>query len=222
MSEQRTTSSRSTAGRTGRRPVPGRAVQEVVVAAVLLLGFVYLRLTLDQHVQGRRGAAYLDPDFWPAWLLNAGILFCLLYLVTSLLRLRARRVGGASGDPHTSSGDVAGTAREMTAAGDAATSTTATSEPPEASDAQRNPKALAGGVALIFGFVYLMPVLGFLPVAVLFCVAFLLFVGERRWYVVTAVPVVLMAAILYVFTRLLVVPLPRGRGVFLEMSTFLY
>jgi hypothetical protein len=30
------------------------------------------------------------------------------------------------------------------------------------------------------------------------------------------------AVIVYTFTRLLVVPLPRGSGIFLELSTYLY
>jgi hypothetical protein len=51
---------------------------------------------------------------------------------------------------------------------------------------------------------------------------FLLFVGERRWWIVTGFPVVLLGALLFTFTRLLVVPLPRGTGVFLQFSTYFY
>lgn len=184
------------------RPRFGRKPQEIVVATVLLLGFLYLRVQLVEHVRGRRGAAYLDPDFWPGWLLNVGIVLALVYLVLAVIRARRqdpdppaaprRPVEDADEDHHH---DVA---------------------------LSGNPVALAIGFLLLFGYIWGMTRIGFVPVTLLFAATFLFFVGERRWYVITGVPVVLLALMLYVFTRLLVVPLPRGRGVFVELSTYFY
>jgi hypothetical protein len=222
-----------------------RPVQEIVVAAVLLLGFLYLRLQLDDLVRGRRGAAYLDPDFWPGWLLNVGILLALAYLVLSVLRLlRARaaqpepsagrtdvaspagRTAPAAATPdHTTPADEpAGTAGELAAEAD---ETGATAAGPEGEHLQDVPTRgnllrLLLGFALLFGFIWLMPRIGFVPSALLFSIGFLVFAGERRWPIITLVPVGLLGVVLYVFTRLLVVPLPRGRGMFVELSTFFY
>jgi hypothetical protein len=63
---------------------------------------------------------------------------------------------------------------------------------------------------------------GFVPSTLVFSIVFLVFVGERRWKVIASFPILLLAALLYTFTRLLVVPLPRGSGFFLELSTYFY
>ncbi|MFA9444870.1 tripartite tricarboxylate transporter TctB family protein [Egicoccus sp. AB-alg6-2] len=208
MGEQRTEAHTPASG-DAHRPRFGRARQEIVVAAVLLLGFVYLRLQLHVLIRGRRGAAYLDPDFWPSWLLNVGIVLALLYLVLSIVRERR----GAP-DP-----DVA----PKPPADPTATGVDAPAEDHHHDVAMSgNPLALAVGFLLLFAYIWGMTRIGFVPATVAFAVAFLVFVGERRWYVITAFPVILLAGLLYVFTRLLVVPLPRGRGFFIELSTYFY
>lgn len=203
MSEQRTGSDGTHQG-DGQPPSRfGRKKQEIVVAAVLLIGFLYLRINLVEHVRGRRGAAYLDPDFWPGWLLNVGILLALVYLVLAVMRLRR------AGDP-----DLPAAPRKPVE----------DAEEDHHHDVKLsgNPVALLIGFLLLFGYIWGMTRIGFVPATLLFSAAFLFFVGERRWYVISAVPVVLLGLMLYVFTRLLVVPLPRGRGFFVELSTFFY
>ncbi len=217
----------------------GAARQEILIAAVSLAVFVYLRLQIGDLVRGRRGAAYLDPDFWPGWLLNVLILLALIFLAQAIMRARRPPEADVDAEGDADAGDAAvpvepaGTAGEL---GAEAPSDTEASMPgddaqpasgsPEAdvadSTVKKNPVVLMVGFGLIFAFIWLMPRMGFLPSMVLFCVAFLLAVGERRWKVVVGIPTVMTALILYVFTRLLVVPLPRGRGFFLELSTFFY
>lgn len=184
----------------------GRKKQEIVVAAVILLGFLYLRINLVEHVRGRRGAAYLDPDFWPGLLLNAGIVLALVYLVLAVIRAR-RPDPDLPAVPKKPVEDAA-VAEEEDHHHDVALS--------------GNPVALALGFLLLFGYIWSMTRIGFVPSTLLFSAGFLAFVGERRWYVITGFPVVLLGLMLYVFTRLLVVPLPRGRGFFVELSTYFY
>jgi putative tricarboxylic transport membrane protein len=197
-------------GRT--RPPFGRAEQEVVTAAVLLGVFAYLRYYLPVLIVGRRGGAYVDPDFWPGWLLNVALVFAAAYLVQSVrtvLRERAAANGAA--------------ARARTLARPAA--------PGEAEDEHTglHEVALSGnllkltvGFALLWAYIFSLSIIGFVPSTAAFSVAFLLFLGERRPVAVVGFPVALLAVLLYVFTRLLVVPLPRGVGPFLEFSTYFY
>jgi putative tricarboxylic transport membrane protein len=231
MREQSTRDERRTTERDDepRRPRFGRPQQEIVVAAVLLVTFVYLRLQIDDQIRGRRGGAYVDPDFWPGWLLTAAILLSVIYLVQSIVRARRsphegapERVKPAASAPAASEAEPAGAAGELT---DDVATTPSTGEGEEHLHAvaiSGNTLKLISGFLLLFGYIYLMRPIGFIPATLLFSIAFLLFVGERRWWIVTGFPVVLLAALLFTFTRLLVVPLPRGTGIFLQFSTYFY
>ncbi|HSK92126.1 MAG TPA: tripartite tricarboxylate transporter TctB family protein [Euzebyales bacterium] len=181
-----------------------RAHQEVAVAALLLVTLVFLRVRLDSLITGRRGRTFIEPDFWPATLLTFGIVLSIIYLVLAVMRVRQ-----VSADPQVEPAprrDVPPD-RHNLAAKDLATGSLG---------------GLAGGFALLAGYIYLMTPIGFVPSTVLFCIVFLLFVGERRWYAIAGFTVIAVVALLGVFTRLLVVPLPRGTGVFLQFSTYLY
>jgi len=194
-------------GRTAgpRAPRFGRAEQELLTAVVLLLGSLYLRLNMGDFVTGRRGAGYVDPDFWPGWLLNVIIVSSAIYA------LQAWRKRSAGSDPS----DVASVAERLA---------------PQDTDSEGLHKVtvsgsiprLVLGFALLWGYIYSMTRVGFIPSTFVFSLLFLRFVGERRAAVLAAVPVTIVFAILGVFTRLLVVPLPRGSGFFLEISTFFY
>jgi putative tricarboxylic transport membrane protein len=194
-------------GRTAgpRAPRFGRAEQEILTASVLLLGSLYLRINMSDFITGRRGAGYVDPDFWPGWLLNVIIISSAFYV------LQAWRKRSASADPS----GVASVAERVA---------------PHEEDIEGLHKVAVSGnlVRLVIGFgllwayIYSMTRVGFVPSTFLFSLLFLRFVGERRAAVLIAIPVTIVFAILGVFTRLLVVPLPRGSGFFLEISTLFY
>lgn len=217
MSHQHSTGRDSDTG--AGRPRFGKSEQEVVVGAVLLVAFLYLRLNLTGFVLGRRGAAYVDPDFWPGWLLNAAIVFALAYLVQMLMTVRRERSEAVSGpvalaeDADTApaaDGAVAAEGEEVEQAG---VHTVAISK--------STPKLFAG-FALLWAYIYAMRFIGFVPSTFIFCIVFLLFVGERRWKPIALFPIGLTGVLIYIFTRLLVVPLPRGSGFFLDLSTYFY
>jgi putative tricarboxylic transport membrane protein len=193
-------------GRTAgpRAPRFGRAEQELLTALVLLLGAIYFRLNIADFVTGRRGAGFVDPDFWPGWLLNV------IIVSSGIYAFQAWRKRSESAD----ASGIATVEQRL-----------AEHEPLEG----LHEVAVTGsiwrlllGFAILWAFIYSMTRIGFLPSTLLFALAFLLFVGERRPLVLVAIPVTIVAAILGVFTRLLVVPLPRGTGFFLELSTFFY
>jgi hypothetical protein len=232
MTEQSTTDDPTSTERTRdarRRPRFGKAQQEIVVAAVLLVTFIYLRVQIDDQIRGRRGGAYIDPDFWPGWLLAVAILLSAIYLVQSIVRARrwphepeAAPPKPPKPRPRSAESEPAGAAGELTEDVEA---------PPPGEDAETHLHAVAisgntlklfTGFLLLWGYIYAMRPIGFIPATFLFSLVFLLFVGERRWWVVTGFPVVLLGALLFTFTRLLVVPLPRGTGVFLQFSTHFY
>ena len=200
MSEQHT-------GRTAgpRAPRFGRAEQEILTAVVLLLGSLYFRLNIDDFVSGRRGAGYVDPDFWPGLLLNVIILSSAVYA------LHAWRMRSVGADPS----GVASVAERVAHADDEI-------EGLHKVAVSGNVIRLLLGFALLWAYIYSMTRVGFVPSTFVFSLAFLRFVGERRAPVLIAIPLTIVFAILGVFTRLLVVPLPRGSGFFLQFSTYFY
>jgi putative tricarboxylic transport membrane protein len=176
---------------------------EVAVAIVLLAVFVFLRVRIDTFTPGGRGRTFLTPDAWPGAILVLAIALSTIYLAQSLRRARRAPSLLPVTTPLSPTADEKAT---ITSSGD---------------DGTEGWRLLAG-FGLLLAYIYFMPAIGFVPVTLLFCIAFLLMVGERRWWVVAAIPAVATVVVVAIFTRLLVVPLPRGQGVFLELSTYLY
>jgi putative tricarboxylic transport membrane protein len=198
----------------GRSPAPtarrfGHQRQEVLVAVLVLGVFSYLRFDLQELIIGRRGIAALDPDFWPTVLLNAGIVLSLVYLFIAVQKLRK---GGPAPVAEGDGRDVPGVDD------DAAAAATPVAEEQERGDLLK----LAIGAVVLFVYIYMITRAGFVPSTLVFSIVFLIFAGERRPLIIALFPVGVTAVIVYTFTRLLVVPLPRGSGIFLELSTYLY
>ncbi|MPZ89499.1 MAG: hypothetical protein GEU81_15830 [Nitriliruptorales bacterium] len=180
--------------------------EEIIVAVVLLAVLVFFRLRLDNFVIGRSGRTFLDPDFWPGALLTFGIVLALIYLAALVRTLLRERRPSADADDSAADG-ITGLVHAPEDAPD---------------EAVAKPFLLAGGFLLLFAYIWAVGPLGFVPSTLLFCVLFMLLVGERRWYALVSLPVALTAGVVLVFTRVLVVPLPRGSGIFLQLSTYLY
>ena len=180
--------------------------EEVVVAALLLVVTVYFRLTIENYITGRSGS-FLAPSFWPGALLTIGIVLSAIYLVMAVIWARRGQepVGAAS------------------AVAEAPASTTSSDSPVDQSSDQRDsPLKPVLGFVLVAGYIYLLAPIGFVPATVLFSVGFLVLTGERRWWVLVVFPVAAVTVLLGMFTQLLVVSLPRGTGIFVDLSTYLY
>lgn len=214
--------------RAGRRWHSGW--EEVVVAAVLLAGAIFLRVRIDDLVLGRSGA-FLDPEFWPATLLTIAIVLSAIYLVLAIIwarRQSAEHEEAATATATATAATTAATEQPSASAGGA----TASSAVPDAEPGGATAPAevahtgsvfkLVGGFVLLAAFIYLLGPIGFVPAAFLFSIAFMLLVGERRWWVLLLFPVIAVTVLLGIFTQLLVVSLPRGTGIFVDLSTYLY
>jgi hypothetical protein len=81
---------------------------------------------------------------------------------------------------------------------------------------------LAAGVALIVAYVVLTPLVGFALTTALFIVAFLWLCGMRSPAAIGLNVVVGTLGLLYVFIKLVYLPLPKGGGPFEELTIALY
>ncbi|MEW6244384.1 MAG: tripartite tricarboxylate transporter TctB family protein [Bacillota bacterium] len=74
----------------------------------------------------------------------------------------------------------------------------------------------------LVAYAFAIPRIGFIPSTIVSGIFYLLALGERRPLIVAGLPLTVTLLILVIFTRILVVPLPRGTGVFRLWSFFLY
>ncbi len=80
----------------------------------------------------------------------------------------------------------------------------------------------AASVALIAGYLILLPYVGFLVLTPFQMIAFMYLLGERSKIWIFSLPFVLTIGIVLLFTKVMYVPLPRGVGIFLSISHFVY
>ena len=76
--------------------------------------------------------------------------------------------------------------------------------------------------ALIAGYLLLLPYVGFLVLTPIQMIAFMFLLGEKSKIWIFTIPFVLTVSIVLVFTKVMYVPLPRGVGIFLDISRLLY
>ena len=76
--------------------------------------------------------------------------------------------------------------------------------------------------ALIASYLILLPYVGFLISTPLQMIAFMYLLGERQKVWIFSLPFALTLGIVLLFTKAMYVPLPRGVGIFLEISHLVY
>jgi putative tricarboxylic transport membrane protein len=81
---------------------------------------------------------------------------------------------------------------------------------------------LVSGIALLVLYVMLAPVVGFALVTALFVVAFMALCGARSPLGLAASAVAGTVALLYVFVKIVYLPLPKGDGAFETLTLAVY
>ncbi|MCX8117451.1 MAG: tripartite tricarboxylate transporter TctB family protein [Desulfobacterota bacterium] len=83
-----------------------------------------------------------------------------------------------------------------------------------------------GRLLLAIGFIVLyfllLKVVGFIALTPFFLIAFMYLLGERKKAWMIGVSLGMTVLIVYVFTKAMYVPLPRGTGIFLDFSHLFY
>lgn len=77
-------------------------------------------------------------------------------------------------------------------------------------------------VCFIALYFILMRMAGFIAITPFFLLAFMLLLGERNKVWMACISLGITALIVWVFTKAMYVPLPRGQGIFLQFSQFFY
>ncbi|MBI4490726.1 MAG: tripartite tricarboxylate transporter TctB family protein [Deltaproteobacteria bacterium] len=134
----------------------------------------------------------LGPDFWPRLVLGCLIAFSLL---KGILALREAR------NLSTSPGVVADINAQAT---------------------KHNRWRLAGGIVLVLAYAYLTELVGFPLANFVFLLSFMVLAGMRRTRWLLTLPTLATVIFLYLFVRAVYVPLPRGEGIFEDLTIALF
>ena len=81
---------------------------------------------------------------------------------------------------------------------------------------------LGPGVFLILGFAYLIELIGFPLANFLFLLGFMALAGVRRARWLLTLPPLASIGFLYLFVKAVYIPLPRGEGIFEDLTISLY
>jgi putative tricarboxylic transport membrane protein len=168
----------------------------------LIAALVLLVQTRQLDAVARVGQ--LGPGFWPRLVLAGLGLACLTRIATEWRAHRRARWAAPGGGEPVASGWTAPTAPADTARAGIARG------------------RLAAAAGLIGGYVLATPWLGFPLTTALFIGAFLRLAGARSPLLLLLAPAGGTGVLLYVFVRLVYLPLPKGAGPFESATIALY
>jgi hypothetical protein len=204
---------------------------ELIVAVVLFIFFAGLRIFIssfmDLSIERWR---FVSPAFWPSWILLLGALLSAFFVYNAYQRIKLK----SNGKDESECPDCDDQERELALRAKYQTEGRVLSlkelealaeEQIKASEEKSTSRELIRLISILvltFIYLYVIRLLGFIPSTLLFSFSYLFILKEKRPLVLVLSPVILVAVIWFVFTNLLVVPLPRGEGVFHLISTFFY
>ena len=74
----------------------------------------------------------------------------------------------------------------------------------------------------LLAYIILTPLIGFILSTVLFILAFILALEEKRRLVLIISPPLITAVVILIFAKFIMMPLPKGVGIFAEFSRLFY
>jgi putative tricarboxylic transport membrane protein len=166
---------------------------EVVLSAVCLAFFSFMFYEALE-LRGVRRFGEVGSGFWPLLSLSIAAILSLVWFIGNLRRYSREKRGTFEERPM-----------------------------PETVALKRaGQKKIALCSACLLLYIILTPLIGFLLSTVLFILAFILALEEKRRLVLIISPLVITAVIFFVFAKFIMMPLPKGVGVFAEFSRLFY
>lgn len=209
-----------------------RKYGELIVAIVLFIFFLGMRIFIgsfmDLSIERWR---FVSPAFWPGWVLLFGAILSAFFIYNAYKKLQCDQGDELHGDlpEKCDTGEREEALRErfqtkgktlslkeLEALAEAKISSE--KDPSTSSELVR----MISVIVLVFIYLYSIRIMGFITCTLLFSILYLILLKERRPLLLGTAPFILVAIIYFVFTQLLVVPLPRGVGIFHIISSYFY
>jgi putative tricarboxylic transport membrane protein len=169
--------------------------KDELVANVVIIAFFIFMLINAMELRFVRRFAEMGSGFWPILMLSAATVLSLVLLISNLRKYKIEKKQGTS---------------EISIS-------------PEAKfDLKERRKKLALSVICLLGYVVIMPWIGFVLSTLVYVLAFILALGERRKFVLALSPFLVTALAVVVFAKFIAMPLPKGVDIFAAFSRLIY
>jgi hypothetical protein len=166
---------------------------EIVLSAVCLAFFLFMFSEAFQ-LRGERRFGEVGSGFWPLLSLGVTSILSLIWLIGNLRRYFREKRETAEERPM-----------------------------PETVAVKRaGQKKIALCSVCLLIYIIITPWIGFIMSTVLFILTFILALEEKRKLVLIISPPVITAVIIIIFGKFIMMPLPKGVGVFAEFSRLFY
>ena len=167
---------------------------EIIVNLVIIAFFIFMLInSLKLHEIRRFGE--VGSGFWPILILSTATLLSIILLVSTLIKyLNEKKKASVE----------ASISKEALV------------------DLKSRRRKFALSVILLLIYVIIMPWIGFVLSTLIYVLAFILALEERRKYVLIISPILVTALIVIIFAKFIVIPFPRGVGIFAAFSRLIY
>ena len=170
--------------------------KDELIANVGVIAFFSFMLVQATELKFVRRFGDMGSGFWPILILSSAIFFSLLVLIFNTRKYLQEKK-----------------------ALDAAPPEPAVKSPREVKEARMK---LILSVVCLLVYILVMPYIGFVLATLLYVLAFILALGERRKWVVAVSPFLVTAMAVAVFGKFITMPLPRGVEAFAAFSRIFY
>ena len=167
---------------------------EIIVNVVIISFFIFMLINSFKLHEIRRFGE-MGSGFWPILILSTAILLSILLLVSTIKKyLKEKKKASV----------------EATISREALV------------DLKNRRKKFVLSVILLLIYIIIMPWIGFVLSTLIYVLAFILALEERRKYVLIISPILVTALIVIIFAKFIVIPFPRGVGIFAAFSRLIY
>jgi len=169
--------------------------RDEILANVVIIAFFIFMLINSFKLHGIKRFGEMGSGFWPMLTLSMATLLSIILLVSTLINYLKEK--------KKTSVEVSVSKETLV-------------------DRKSRRKKFVLSVILLFIYVVIMPWIGFVLSTLIYLLAFILALEERRKYVLAISPILVTALIVIIFTKVIVIPFPRGVGIFAAFSRLIY
>jgi putative tricarboxylic transport membrane protein len=169
--------------------------RDEIIGNIVIVGFFIFMLANSFKLHEIRRFGETGSGFWPILILSAAVILSATLLISSVVRyLKAKRQ--ASGEPPLS---------------------------PEAAKGMKvRRKKIVLSALLLLLYIVVMSWVGFGLSTLIYVLAFILVLGERRKFVLILSPLLVTVLVILIFSRFIAIPFPKGVGIFAAFSRLFY
>ena len=162
---------------------------EVVLSAVCLAFFLFM-LTEAFQLRGQGRPGEVGSGFWPLLSLGVTTILSLIWLIGNLRRYSREKKEAVEERP----------------------------APETVAVKRAGQKKIALCSLCLLAYIIITPLIGFILSTVLFILTFVLALEEKRRLVLIISPPLITAVVFLIFAKFIMMPLPKGVGIFAEFS----